>query len=329
MVHAQRVGVTLVTVMTKIISLLFLFLFSCGNDFLISPHKVVEVEVVVEDSGPPVYADPPETEVIIDYFEQPTKPVSLDVLLVLDTSCSMRDDYEKVSIGMDLLRADIETITDDYQMAIINSSLVDSAGRPYFVGPFDKNSSTIDLILAPSLLHPDYYEVAFETHYRFTTQTPEGAAFLRPGVDKLIFYISDEDEQSVVPASVFNEWLEEYHQNVQYDVVSIAMVPTSDIDCLYGEFNVGHKYQELMNYYNKMVVDFCGDWQLALADSSFLFSQTTHLKLSRVPISDSIVVYQNGVEETEWYYLRSTNTVYFEFSMDDGAVIKVGYDSYL
>jgi len=321
------VGVTLVIVMTKIISLLFLFLFSCGNDFLISPHKVVEVEVVVEDSGPPVYADPPETEVIIDYFEQPTKPVSLDVLLVLDTSCSMRDDYEKVSIGMDLLRTDIELLTDDYQLAIINSSLVDSAGRPYFVGPFDKDTSTIDLILAPSLLHPDFREEAFESHYRFATQTPEGSGFLRPGVDKLIFYISDEDEQSIVPVSVFNEWLVEYHENVQYDVVSIAMLSSSDPDCLYGEFNVGHKYQDLMDYYNKTVVDFCGDWQLALADSSFLFSQTTHLRLSRVPVEDSIVVYQDGVEETAWYYLRTTNTVYFEFPMNDGAAIKVGYDS--
>ncbi len=61
----------------------------------------------------------PDTEVIVEYFEQPSKPESLDVLFVLDTSCSMSDDYEKVSIGMDLLRGDIETLTNDYNMAII------------------------------------------------------------------------------------------------------------------------------------------------------------------------------------------------------------------
>jgi len=144
-----------VIVMIRITSLLFLFLFSCGSEFLVSPHKVVEVEVIVEDSGPPVYADPPPTEVVVDYFEQPTKPDALDVLFVLDTSCSMRDDYEKLSIGMDLLRTDIEVLTNDYQLAIINSSLIYNSSKPFFVGPFDRNTSSIDLFPPPSLLSND------------------------------------------------------------------------------------------------------------------------------------------------------------------------------
>ena len=316
-----------VIAMIRITSLLFLFLFSCGSEFLVSPHKVVEVEVIVEDSGPPVYADPPPTEVVVDYFEQPTKPDALDVLFVLDTSCSMRDDYEKLSIGMDLLRSDIEVLTNDYQLAIINSSLIYNSSKPFFVGPFDRNTSSIDLILAPSLLFNDPYERGFQAHYQFATSTDEGLQFLRPNVDKLIIYISDEDEQSTIPVGIFRDWLEDYHQEVQYDIVSIAITPTSDLDCAYTEVNIGVKFQELMDYYNKNVVDFCGDWQVALADSSFLLSEITHLNLSRTPIEDSIIVYQNGVEETMWYYLPSTNTVYFEFSMIEGSVIKVGYNS--
>ena len=151
--------------------------------------------------------------------------------------------------------------------------------------------------------------------------------FLRPDVDKLIIYISDEDEQSTIPVGIFRNWLEDYHQEVQYDIVSIAITPTSDLDCAYTEVNIGVKFQELMDYYNKNVVDFCGDWQVALADSSFLLSEITHLNLSRTPIEDSIIVYQNGIEETMWYYLPSTNTVYFEFPMIEGSVIKVGYNS--
>ena len=76
-------GVTRVIAMTKIISLLFLFLFSCGNDFVITPADVIEVEATLpEDTAP-------QTEVVIDYFVHPSKPSSLDVLVVLDTSCSM------------------------------------------------------------------------------------------------------------------------------------------------------------------------------------------------------------------------------------------------
>ena len=309
------------------VNLLFLFLFSCVNEFIVAPQKIIEVEAVLEDSAPPILVESLETEVVIDYFEQPIKPEALDVLVVLDTSCSMRDDYEKLSIGLELLREDIELLTHDYQIGIINSSLAYNDSKPYFIGPFDRNTNSIDLLLAPAILFSDFYEVAFQSHYQFATSTSEGVQFLRNGVDKLIIYISDENEQSIIPVSTFNQWLEDYHQDVQYDVVSIAFVPTSDTSCAYSPSDIGVRYQELMNYYNKNVIDFCGDWQLALADSSFLLSETTHLKLSKIPIEDSIVVYQDGIEENMWYYLRSTNTVYFEFPMNEGAAIKVGYDS--
>ena len=99
--------------MIKIISLLSLLLAACSSDISLFPKEVIEIEVVPEDTAP-------QTEVVIEYFVQPSKPESLDVLFLLDTSCSMRDDYEKVSLGMDLLRGDIEVLTHDYQMGIVN-----------------------------------------------------------------------------------------------------------------------------------------------------------------------------------------------------------------
>ena len=62
-----------------------------------------------------------------------------------------------------------------------------------------------------------------------------------------------------------------------------------------------------------------------MADSSFLLSPVTYLGLSETPVEESIVVYQNGEEEDLWYYLPETNTVYFEFVLDEGSVIEVGY----
>jgi hypothetical protein len=76
-----------------------------------------------------------------------------------------------------------------------------------------------------------------------------------------------------------------------------------------------------------MVIDICGDFQLALAENSFLIKPITHMGLSRFPIEESIVVYQNGIKEEDWYYLASTNTVYFEFEILEGAAIKIGYET--
>ena len=110
-------GVTHVIAMIRIISLIFLFLFtvSCGTDYSVITNE--EIEIV--EPEPEV-----ETEIIIDYFIQPEKPENLDVLVVLDTSCSMSDNYENVSLGLDLLRGDIEILTYDYQMALINLTFV-------------------------------------------------------------------------------------------------------------------------------------------------------------------------------------------------------------
>tara|TARA_R110000824_G_scaffold309476_1_gene496840 strand:+ start:267 stop:1181 length:915 start_codon:yes stop_codon:yes gene_type:complete len=296
------------------IGLLLLFSISCGNDFTVIPKDIIEVKVT--DTAP-------QTEVVIDYFVQPSKPESLDVLVVLDTSCSMRDDYEKVAIGMDILRGDIEPLTYDYQMAIINSSL----NGIYYVGIYDSDTASIDFLLGPSLLTSDATEQGFRSHYQFATTTPEGLVFLRPETPKLYIYISDEDEQSAIPANIFKEWLDEYHVDTQYDVITISMREDSDPSCSPGPNNIGYKYDMLSQFFNKRSIDFCGDWQLALADSSFLLSEVTYIQLSRHPVTETVVVYQDGVKEEMWYYLPSTNTVYFEFDIQESAIIKIGYES--
>jgi hypothetical protein len=260
-------------------SFIILFLLSCYNDFTMTQTEIIQV-VEAGDTDP-------DTEVIVEYFEQPSKPESLDVLFVLDTSCSMSDDYEKVSIGMDLLRGDIETLTNDYNMAIINSSLKET----YFAGIYDKDTDSIEFLLAPFILAHDASEEAFASHYTFAMSTEEGA-----------------------------------NGETQYDVITIAIRENSDPDCVRYGATIGYKYDQLSQYFNKRAVDFCGDWQLALADSSFLLREITHMQLSNDPEADSMVVYLDGVKQEDWYYLWSTNTVYFEFEIPEASIIKIGYN---
>ena len=51
-----------------------------------------------------------KTKVVVEHFVQPDKPENLDVLFVIDTSCSMSDNFENVSIGLDLLRDDMRLL---------------------------------------------------------------------------------------------------------------------------------------------------------------------------------------------------------------------------
>lgn len=307
-------------VMTKILRLLLLSLIvmTCGTDYSIVETQ--DIQIIQTESEPP-----PETKVVVDYFVQPKKPDNLDVLVILDTSCSMSDNYENVAAGLDILRGDIELLTYDYQMALINSSL----REPYFAGIFDSDTPSMDFYIAPYSLGTDFSEEPFTSLYRFST-TEEGELFLRNGVAKLYIFVSDEPEQSSMPVSLFYEWMAEYHEDVLHDVVIVGINDYSSCDNYYNYDNDDdRRYEEFATYYNKTIIDICGDFQLAMANNSFIVNPITHMRLSEVPIEESIVVYQDGDIETDWYFLPATNTVYFEFEIDGGGVIKIGYDSYL
>lgn len=298
--------------------LLCLFMVTCVTDYSV----ITNPDVIVQDTSVKR-----ETKVVVEYFVQPDKPENLDVLFVIDTSCSMSDNFENVSIGLDLLRGDIENLTYDYQIGMINSSLREQ----YFVGPFDTDSTTLDIFMAPYFLAVDNRENLFTSMYQFTS-TPEGLSFLRPSVDKLYIFISDEPEQSVIPVAMFKDWMDEYHSEVQHDVVVIGISDTSSEECkqfFYLDEDDENRFLVFANYYNKMIIDICGDFQLALADSSFLLNPITHKNLGETPIEDSIVVYKDGEIQQDWYYLESTNTVYFEFEIEPSSVVKIGYNSYL
>ena len=293
-------------IIKKILKYAILFLAACSTDYGIS----TEIIELVDPSQP----------VVVDSLIQSGMPTSIDVLIVLDTSGSMSDNYEQVSRGVEILRGDIEDITYDYKIGFINSSLI----KPYFSGPYDVYSSAIDFLLAPWILGGDREEIAFYAAYEFRITTEEGDSFFRESADKLLIFVSDEDEQSVFTAEVFHYWLKDEFKNVQHDIVTIVNIETSDCESGWSA-HMGEKYMELSAYYGKTATDICSDWELALADSTFLVGPVDYINLSQIPLEDTIVVYVDKVITEEWYYLSSTNTVYLDFVPTEGSLIEVGY----
>tara|TARA_Y100000310_G_scaffold5939_1_gene6824 strand:+ start:377 stop:1339 length:963 start_codon:yes stop_codon:yes gene_type:complete len=290
--------------------ILFTLFLACSPDYGIHTEIIETV-------------DPSDMTVVVDSLVQPSTPASIDVLIVLDTSGSMSDNYEQVSRGVEILRGDIELITFDYQIAFVNSSLIET----YFAGPYDVYSSAIDFLLAPWTLETDRYETAFYAAYEFTTLTEEGTDFFRPSADKLLIFISDEDEQSAFTADIFHYWLKDEFQYVQHDIVAIVNTGAGDCESGWSSY-VGNKYIDLSVYYGKTATDICSDWELALADSTFLVGPVDYLNLSQEPVEDTIVVYVDKIITEEWYYLSETNTVYFDFEPPEGSLIEVGYIVY-
>ena len=264
-----------------------------------------------------------DVKVVVDSYVQAQKLEELDVLVALDTSGSMSDNYDDVADGMELLRQDIESLTLDYKFGYIT---MDPTNLSY-LGPYDSSSSAIDMLMAPSLLDSTFYEEGFGATYSFL-DTEEGLAFRRPEADFLLFLISDEDEQSSISADLFYDWLHAEFQGVNHDPVAITQLENSE--CGYT-YDVGYKYEELANLYGKDPIDICQeDWSVWLSDSSYLTQLKDSIELSESePILESIIVYVNQEAIYDWTYIEETNTIQLGFVPDHGAIIEVGYNVYV
>ena len=263
-----------------------------------------------------------DMRVVVDSFVQPDRLEELDVLVALDTSGSMMDNYENVAEGMEILRADIENLTLDYQFGYITMD----PNELSYLGPYDSSATTIDMLMAPSLLPTTRLEEGFSSTYTFL-QSDEGAAFRRPEADFLLFLISDEDEQSGISSDLFYDWMHDEFKEVNHDVVCVA---NPDDENAGWSSEAGYKYIELSHLYTKELIDIkAEDWSVWLSDSSYLTSLKSSLELSELdPILDSIIVYVNQQEVSDWYYISEKNTVQLMFTPEYGSIIEVGYNVY-
>ena len=264
-----------------------------------------------------------DVRVVVDSYIQAEKLDKLDVLVALDTSGSMQDNYEDVADGMEILRSDIESLTLDYRFGYIT---MDPTSFSY-VGPYDSSSTTIDMLMAPSLLGSTFYEEGFAATYTFFT-AQELYDFRRPGADFLLFLISDEDEQSGISAELFYEWMHDEFKDVNHDVISI--VNPDDGTATWGH-EIGYKYIELSDLYGKDVVDLqAEDWSVWLSSSSYLTQMTDFIVLSETdPIVQSIIVYVDQEVFHDWQYVEELNKVQLGSVPDYGSVVKVGYNVYV
>lgn len=264
-----------------------------------------------------------ETRVVVDSYIQPDQLEALDVLVVLDTSGSMSDNYNDVADGMDILRSDIESLTLDYQFGYIT---MDPLNLNY-IGPYNSSSSAIDMLMAPNLLPMTMPEEGFAATYNFFSGM-EPYDFRRPEADFLLFLISDEDEQSAITADLFYDWMHDEFRDVNHDVVSVANPDDGSGDSWTDE--VGYKYIELSDLYGKNIVSLQeADWSVWLSDSTYLTQQKDYIFLSESePILDTIIVYIEQAPTHDWEYISSSNMVKLGFTPGHSSLIEIGYQVY-
>jgi hypothetical protein len=260
-------------------------------------------------------------EAVSDSFVQANKMGALDILVVLDTSGSMSDNFETVGEGMQSLKSDIELLTDDYRFGFITAD----PDRLGLQGPYDRHSTDIDLLMAPSLLPPVGREEGFASAYMLAQQESDHD-FFRDDADLLLFFISDEEEQSAISAQMFYEWLHQFKKDTRVDAVSIVTLEDSVCNTGWGD-TVGYKYIELSRLFHKSALDICDkEWSVWVSESSFLTMLKDYVALTRQPEDGSIKVYVDGNElRSGWVYNANDNIVYLDEMPDYGSYVVATY----
>ncbi len=277
--------------------MLLITLLACGQDVALLPAQQ-------------------HTYVTVDSFIQPVLNPKLDILVVLDGSCSMEDNELQVGQGMVSIDNEANTIAQSYNFIFTTAT----EGATGFLGPYT-SSQTNDILAAPSHLPSiEYGEAGFGALY-YHLQDPNFP--IRLDADTLVFFISDEDDQSspVFTVDHIAQYLATYKPNQAMDVISI--VATDSTHC--GE--IGTRYIQLAGQFGNSPIDICShNWSRGLGHSSYLTNQQGFIVLTRIPIVDSIVVYINHEVNTDWTYRPDNYTVYFTDPPPQGSLVEVGYE---
>lgn len=284
--------------------------------------------------------------VVTDTFQQPEGPM-VDILWVIDDSCSMYDEQARLIQNLSQFVAYADSQSADYQMAVTDTdSLSSQAGKFERCFP---HPAVISSTYETSEIREEAFECTFDVGTTGTgheaglgaamralerVQDPDlepnlNAGFLRDEANLAIVVMSDEDDQSLQS----NELLKSYFSSVKgevYDpneapnrVTVHAIAGPTENACETGIFNAapGYRYREVALSMGGIFFDICQeDWQPVLDQLGLdVFVPINEWQLSQAADPGSLIVTVDGVatprSATDGYtYSALTNTITFHGS---------------
>jgi len=276
----------------------------------------------------------------VDTFVQDTRPV--DVLWVIDNSGSMSQEQARVIADIQEFYSWFETLGLDYHMGVITSDVVTSTmagrlqGSPAYITP-DTPDGLTEFAEALNVGTEDQGDESGLAAMQLALSEPvasaENAGFLRPDAQLVVTFLSDEPEQSGVPAADYITFLQRLKADPGWVLVS-AIVGDRDVGCtaecdgVPSDAQAGNAYLDVVDAFGGVFGSICTcDLSSMLADmglESTLYARS--FTLTSVPAtSDDIHVYVDGVETLAWTWDAEDNAVVFEEPPHEGQRVEVLY----
>lgn len=279
----------------------------------------------------------PQYQTITDQFVQDQNaPRKVDILWVIDNSGSMSDNQAALAYNFEIFINQFVDKNVDFKMAITTTD-----PRSSHVGNIWKDSH---LYLTTQKLHED--RAAFIDNFKSLIKVgtrgsgiesglfgskafveKNGTSFLREDAYFIIFYVSDEEDQSTGTSQSYADFLMNTKTNAGF-VKTYSIVNMSQHYTLFGLTNGYERYANVSQKTSGTTSDINQDFHNTLNNiGENIATLIESFPLSHEPIGEIKVLVNDVQILSGWNYDLSTRTIKFDNSAipAEGANIKVSY----
>lgn len=280
-----------------------------------------------------------------DTFQQPSEP-KVDVLWVIDDSCSMSEEQSNIASNTATFLARALTLNTDFQLGVTTTDMDDpnKSGRLQSVGGAPKiitrasadPAAEFQLNAVQGTSGSGNEKGLAGAHAALSDPLINDPAanlgFLRPDAKLVIINVSDDDDHAVPPVDFYVDFFKNIKGYRNADLMSFSAVVSPSPTCS-GAAAPGVRYQDVAARTGGLERSICSTNWGQLADDLGLdtFGSQSQFFLSREAIDASIVVQVDGSTRPRsgnWSYESASNSVVFEPAAAPGqsATIVIDYD---
>jgi hypothetical protein len=286
-----------------------------------NPEYAIVGEIGKEYIFIEVPGDDKNEDIWVDSFIQPESTEGVDILWVIDRSCSMRDNEPLLFDGIDAMINSLPST--GWRLNMISNSPPNVLNDKQF--PLVPGDTVADAQTMYNKMSTGTYEMGFDALEEYLFYNTYVSQWMRTDVPLLVVFVSDEEDQSNQTPAQFVQWYSNYRKNVY--LASIVHVDPYESLCNVSFYDVGYNSIEATDLLGGVVVDICSDdWAPGVTDASVQITPYEQYELTHIPTDkNEVYVFIDGVPNYDWYYNRTDNTVNFTVVPTGNQLVEIAY----
>lgn len=268
----------------------------------------------------------PEADIWIDSFTQVEAYEAIDIVWVIDGSCSMIAHQTRLLTGIEHMMNNLPPDVN-WRLKMITAGDGSRTSQPTTF-PLTRGDDIDDALQMYNQLPNDGQEKGFDAIKNYITKDSYAQTWMRDDAALLVVFVSDEREQSTMTTADFITWYNWTRPSIYLSF--IGNVETEDSVCPYTTnfSTIGRKYMDAVNHYSGTIIDICeSDWSAGVDDATQNIEPIEEWELTHVPYVDTLVVFEDNspMDPSDWTYDPTDNMVKFTTTPAENALIEIGY----